>query len=124
MVASFDPPTYEARWEFNSSTGKYERWQAGDTHTDDDGARIAADTVIVQRVQSVAIDELGRRKVDTTGRGDALVFRDGVVIVGEWQKDNRTDRTRFFDRNSEEIALKPGVIWVAVVGRDGDATYE
>jgi len=130
VAVSFAPPWYAAEWRFNSSTGQYERYQYAGTkggwilHRDEDGARIVADTVVVQRMKSVAIDAVGRRRLDTAGSGEALVFRDGVIIEGTWKKASRTARTRFFDASGTEIPLKPGIIWIEVVGLDGEVAYE
>lgn len=120
ITVSFLPPVYEAVWKFNTSTGKYDRYQMNEPHLDDSGDMISADTVIVQRVLSERVDDIGRLHIGTIGAGEALVFRDGYMIQGRWEKDAHDLRTRFVDANSHEpIALKPGKIWIELVPQDG-----
>jgi len=124
LTVSFAPPTYQAVWKFSTSTGRYERWQAGDPHKNENGLLIVADTVIVQRVHTTVLDSVGRLGMETTGSGEAIVFRDGYAIEGMWKKESRTSRTRFYDASDQEISLKAGKIWVEVVNEAGDVKYE
>ena len=55
--------------------------------------------------------------MDTIGTGDAIVFRNGYKIEGEWRKDLREGRTKFYTDQDEEIAFQPGKIWIAVMNR-------
>lgn len=123
ITASFLPPTYEATWTYSTSTNQYERSQTGYAHRDDDGEPIVADTVVVQRVDSEVLDEIGRIAIDTIGSGEAIVFRNGFAIEGEWRKPNESARTRFF-ADGEEVELQAGVIWVEVVNERGSVDYQ
>lgn len=114
VTVAFLSPTYDARWVFNSSTQQYARYQNKQVQQDADGVSITADTVIVQRVKSATIDEIGRKKIDTIGSGEALVFRDGYLIEGRWEKASRKDRTQFYDEKGGIISFKAGKIWIEV----------
>ncbi|MBI4992963.1 MAG: DUF3048 domain-containing protein [Candidatus Magasanikbacteria bacterium] len=122
LVASikitFLTPDYIVDWKFNSSTRKYDRYQGDELQRDTSGKKIKADTLIIQRVKSLVIDEIGRKKIDTVGSGEATVFYDGRIITGTWKKENRTNRTKFYGKNGEEIKLKPGKIWIEIVGTE------
>ncbi|MBI4427035.1 MAG: DUF3048 domain-containing protein [Candidatus Magasanikbacteria bacterium] len=118
LKITFLSPNYIVDWKFNSSTKKYDRYQGDELQRDTSGKKIKADTLIIQRVKSLVIDEIGRKKINTVGSGEAMVFYDGQKIDGIWKKENRNDRTRFYDAIGEEIKLKPGKIWVEVVGGD------
>lgn len=125
ITASFLPPVYEAVWKFNTSTAQYERYQMDEPHRDENGAAIVADTVIIQRVLSTTIDEIGRKRVNTTGPGDAIVFRDGYMTGGFWKKDGPRGRTQFINaQTNEPIALKPGKIWIELVPQDGTLKFK
>ena len=94
-------------------------------HRDENGAPIIADTVIIQRVLSTTIDEIGRKRINTTGPGDVIVFRDGYMIEGFWRKDGARERTQFISAStSEPIALKPGKIWIELVPQDGRLEFK
>ncbi len=115
---SFAPPSYEAEWRYASSTGRYERYQAGRSQRDENGRGIFADTVIVQHTNITVLDEIGRRGIQTAGSGSATVFHDGYEIEGSWEKRSRTGRTRWLDASGNEIPLHAGTIWIEVVGAD------
>ncbi|MBI4995128.1 DUF3048 domain-containing protein [Candidatus Peregrinibacteria bacterium] len=115
IVVFFLSPNYDVEWKYDSSTEKYERWQAGAEHCEADGTLITADTVIVQHVKTKVLDEIGRISMETIGSGVAEVYYDGVEITGTWKKIDRTSRTRFYNELGEEIKLKAGKIWVEVI---------
>ena len=117
IKVSFLSPVYEAIWQFNTSTGKYDRFQMEGAHRDLDGRKIKADTVVVQHVRSKVLDSIGRIAIDTIGEGEVEVYYDGMVFTGTWKKPDRTTRTRFFDESGKEIKLKPGKIWIEVINR-------
>lgn len=117
IVISFLAPSYDVEWKYNSSTQKYERWQAGVEHREADGTLITADTVIVQHVKTQVLDNVGRISMETIGSGLAEVYFDGQKISGAWKKTDRTIRTRFYNELGEEIKLKAGKIWVEVINK-------
>ena len=117
IVVNFLAPNYIIEWEYNSSTQKYERWQAGAEHRDADGTLITADTVIVQHVKTKVIDEIGRISMETIGSGVVEVYFDGQKISGAWKKTDRTSRTMFFNEAGIEVKLKAGNIWVEIINR-------
>ena len=114
---SFLAPSYNVEWKYNSSTQKYERYQANFRHLDSDGAAIVADTVIVQHVNTEVLDEVGRIGMETIGTGLAEVYYDGQKFSGTWKKLDRTSRTKFYNELGEEIKLKAGKIWIEVFNR-------
>jgi hypothetical protein len=63
----------------------------------------------------VVVDNLTRRHIKTVGQGDALVVQDGRIILGRWEKDERTSRLRFYNAEGEEIAMNAGKTWIEVV---------
>jgi len=124
LTVSFFPPVYEAEWKYNTSTRQYERWQMRETHRDEDGEQIVADTIVVQHVRSQVIDAIGRKKITTLGSGKVEIFSKGNYLSGTWHKASRTDRTLFEDEDGEQISLTPGKIWLEVVGQDSSVIYE
>ena len=53
--------------------------------------------------------------MDTTGTGEALIFQDGKVITGTWEKKFKGDRETYYDDQGNEIALNAGQIWIEIV---------
>ena len=108
-------PTYHVIWKYKSNENKYERWQNEQAHTDSTGNFIFARNVIIQFVVTKTIDDIGRKEITLTGKGKALVFRDGESIEGYWQKEEDWHRTRFYDASGQEIQFNRGNIWVEIV---------
>lgn len=120
---TFALPSYVTRWKYNTSTTQFERYQVEGRHKDQNGRQIVADTVIIQSVNSEVIDAIGRKKIRTVGVGEALVFANGKVVEGRWEKKSIEEKTRWLDTDGNEIPLKPGKIWIEVVGHDSEFEY-
>ncbi|MFA6427113.1 MAG: DUF3048 domain-containing protein [Candidatus Magasanikbacteria bacterium] len=119
FTVSFLPPTYEATWKFNSSTDKYERYQSGMPHADQDGTLITADNVVVIYVKTKVLDSIGRIDMETIGEGEAVVFRDGYQIPAQWYKGSKEEKLQLRDVDFHEMIYKPGKTWVEVVNQLG-----
>ena len=124
ITVSFLPPTYQATWKYSSSTRKYARYQIEGRHLDQDGTAIEADTIIVQKVKSVVLDNVGRLKIDTISSGEVIVFQNGHKEEGTWEKETVTGRTKWLDKSGNEIPLKSGKIWIEVVNERGDVSWK
>jgi len=109
-------------WRYNTSTQNYARLLNGEEFLDDKSNQIFADNVIVQFSSISVIDEVGRRKIITTGEGDARILRNGYLVRGTWKKEKSDSRTRFYDRDNQEIILTPGRTWVMVVSKNATLT--
>lgn len=124
ITVSLLPPTYEAVWKFTSSTDQYTRYQLGYPHVDQDGSEIVADTIIVQHVETKVLDGVGRLGMNIIGSGDAIIFRDGYMIEGRWNKEDVYAKTQWLDVDGDTIALKSGKIWIEVVNGRGGVIYK
>ncbi len=107
--------TYHVVWKYKSGENNYERWQNEQPHTDSAGQFITAKNIIIQFARSKDVDDIGRKEITLTGKGKAMVFRDGEAIEGYWQKEEGWHRTRFYDNNGQEIQLNRGNTWVEIV---------
>ncbi len=117
---------YDVRWEYDSTTNEYIRYQGGTKQIDAaNDQEIRAKNVIVQFTdQSFFGDQKGHLKYATVGDGKAKVFLDGKVIDAEWQKQTIRTRTRFFDAESgDEIKFNRGQIWIEIVPTGNEITY-
>ena len=59
----------------------------------------------------------------TTGSGEALIFQDGKVIRGKWQKAKRDARTKFTDEKNKEVEFNRGQIWIETVPIGNEVEY-
>lgn len=106
----------KVEWKYNFAKNVYERWEDGEIQRDESGEIIAAKNVIAQITSILVLDEVGRRQIKTVGAGLAMIYRDGQVIKGTWQRKGLGERTRFFGPDTKEIEFNPGPTWIEVVG--------
>jgi len=64
--------------------------------------------------------------MDTIGSGEAIVFRNGFKVEGQWRKVSRTERTKFYDFDEEghQIELNAGKIWIVVMNRSDGISFK
>jgi hypothetical protein len=79
------------------------------------GSEVRATNILVQSAIIKVLDEEGRLKINTIGSGDAQMVQNGQVVNGFWNKKGMSNRTRFYNKNKEELILLPGKTWVEVV---------
>ncbi len=123
----FSITPYKVKYIYDSTTQTYTRYNGGKLHH-----TIKPSNIIVQYVDTEILDDAGRLRVQTHGTGDALVFRDGKVIEGTWEKDasiNSKDQdisqswTKFFDKSGKEIEMNRGQIWIEIVPNGRPVNY-
>jgi len=120
ITINYSPPAYKIRWEFDSERNEYQRFFNGGADTTREGDEVFVDNVAVVVTDVEVIDGEGRRKVRTTGEGEAWVFQDGREIKGTWKKQSRSQRLRFYDADGFEIPMNEGQTWIQVVEDNGD----
>ncbi len=112
-------PEYTVTWQYDKNANVYRRVINGAAQTDPvTSEQMSPKNVIVQfEVESQANDGYpdGHLLYKTTGIGNALIFQDGKVIHGTWNKKSRTARTVYLDSNGKEVTLNRGQIWIQVV---------
>jgi hypothetical protein len=87
-----------------------------------EGPKVTMDNVIIElhkiNYSKKIVDPVGNPSIeiaDPIGSGDALVFRDGRVFEATWSRKAVTDRVVYETKDGEEIALKEGTTWIALL---------
>lgn len=101
-------------WRYNPEKKNYERILNDEMFADEKNNIITAENVIIQLTSISVLDEVGRKKIQTVGSGEARVYRDGIMVRATWKKENPSARTRFYDKDDVEITLTPGRTWVMI----------
>lgn len=83
-------------------------------HYDGNGSQLNTRNLIVQYAATRVIDSVGRLSIDLNSTGKALIFKDGIVKGGYWEKP-ADDWTKFYGQDGQEIRLNPGKTWIQVV---------
>jgi hypothetical protein len=116
---------YDVVWEYDKPTNAYKRVNGALPHMDlEADTQITAKNIVVQLTKMIGpIDENLHFLYTTIGKGKALIFQDGKVIVGSWEKKSRVGRTVFYGPTGKEIEFVRGPIWIEVLYREEDITY-
>lgn len=118
-------PDYAVIWSYDKEANLYRRAHGQTAQIDPiTNEQLSAKTVVVQLVQERFLnDEEGHLLYTTIGSGKALIFMDGKVIEGKWNKANRTARTKWTDAKGKEIELNRGQIWVETIPAANGVEY-
>lgn len=109
---------YSVEWKYNRENNNYLRFNGGGEHKDKNtDQQITAKNVIIQFTETNLIDS-ERLDIKTMGEGEALIFFNGQYINGKWKKENRGDRTKFYDAAGKEIQFSRGNSWIEIVKQD------
>lgn len=114
-------------FEYDSSTGKYSRFQFGGPQADElTGEQLQCDNILVQYSGYQLYDSNGYLNIDTTSGGSGKYFTRGKCIDIRWEKDSAWGITHYYDSNNQEIQLNRGKTWVEIVLNDevNSVTYQ
>ena len=113
--------------------GKYLRYWYGEPYIDKEtGEQLEFDNILVQKVHSDIMvddetglqDHKGRLTIDMFAGGDALLFTQGEVVKGTWNRSGKDSRTIFKDENGKQFRFTPGKTWVYILDQDKEFSYE
>ncbi|MEO8538774.1 MAG: DUF3048 domain-containing protein [bacterium] len=105
------------QWHWDAASERYLRFQFGGPEVDaDSGAQLAFSTVVVMRVPSSVVDDVGHVVLEQIGSGPVTVFTGGQAFTGTWKKASREARTRFYNAAGDEIVFERGPIFVEAIG--------
>lgn len=118
-------PLYDVSWKYDSSTNTYTRSVGGEVAIDNISKEpFMAKNVVVQFLfERGPVDSEKHMFYKTVGEGDALIFQNGTVTKGTWEKDDILSRTYFYDDAGNEIEFVRGTIWVEGVPDGNDINY-
>jgi hypothetical protein len=109
--------TIEYRW----NKGAWWRFEAGEKFVSATGGQISVPNLLVQQVDvdnsKRIVDPAGNPSpdIDLTGKGKALLFRDGHVTKGIWKVKKEGDTPSFETRSGKRFSFAEGPIWVELV---------
>jgi Protein of unknown function (DUF3048) N-terminal domain/Protein of unknown function (DUF3048) C-terminal domain len=116
-------PVADVSWRYRNNRDLYLRFHGDDLHQLEDGTPVTAATVVVMLVDRKLTSQTDAAGTpvptfDVVGRGDLLVFRNGRVIEGKWERSDEEEPTRFLDRQGDVIPLAPGQVWIELFPTD------
>ena len=123
---------YQVEWNYDQTCNCYKRKNGGSDHTDlNTKQQLSPVTVVVQFMKESRANDgyegnahlLYANKGPQAPTGKALIFMNGKVIKGTWNKANRLAREVFKDEAGQEISFVPGQIWIQTVPEGSSVTY-
>lgn len=122
VTINWSTPSYQVRYVYDRTTNTYRRFHGEAPHLMANGMQIAPKNVAIARVRTSLFDEL-RVNIETSGEGEAVVFRDGRATPGTWKKASADERLRFYDSAGQELSFTAGQTWVEAVPLQLNVTY-
>lgn len=108
---------YDATWTYDKTSNNYFREIGGDIDIDQEtDTQVTAKNIVIQQVNmKLSGDNDSRVIITTIGEGEAVILQDGKIINGTWKKASRTDRTKYYDSQGNQIQFNRGRIWIAAI---------
>ncbi len=121
-------PGYDIEWNYDAAANAYKRKNAGEAHIDLDNKKQLSPKVVIVQFEKEANANDGypgnvHLLYGTTGSGKALFFQDGKVTEGKWTKASRTSRSKYVDKNGNEMSFDRGQIWIQTVPEGSKVNY-
>ncbi|MBI2063748.1 MAG: DUF3048 domain-containing protein [Candidatus Yanofskybacteria bacterium] len=108
---------FQVNWKYNKETDSYLRSRAGKLEIDKNtGKQVEAKNIVIMKTTWSPINK-DYIRVKTVGSGGLLVYKNGKVVTGTWEKSNDHAKLFFYDQNHKEIPFVPGSIWVEIDAR-------
>lgn len=119
---------YGVVWKYDRANNVYKRENGGEPHIDLNTKKqlTGKNIIVIFADESVANDgyDAGQHLLyDVIGTGDALIFQNGDVIKGSWNKKDATDRMTFTDEDGKDVELVRGKIWVEILPTGNKVNY-
>lgn len=116
-------PLADVSWKYRNNKDLYLRFHDDTLHVLEDGSAATAANIVVmlvEREDTRITDSAGNPvpNFDLIGKGDLLVFRNGKVVEGTWDRESEDDVTTLLDKQGDEIPLAPGQTWVELFPTD------
>ncbi|MDB5178742.1 MAG: uncharacterized protein JWN01_685 [Patescibacteria group bacterium] len=110
---------YQVDYKYDPATNDYARSLSGAPHVDrNTGAQIHVKNIVVEMMPtSYGTTRIGEQTVimQTVGKGQGWVLRDGDAIPVTWQKDSRNVRTKLIGADGKDVPLDAGNTWYSIV---------
>ncbi len=115
---NFSHPEFAVHYEYDRQINQYNRFIAGKPDIDaGNNQQVSPKNIIMQYVSisKIAGDIKGRMQANLMGSGKAIIFQDGIVSQGTWQRSSVSSLTHYFDANGNEVKLNRGQTWIELV---------
>jgi hypothetical protein len=124
-IVNIDYSTNKNSYVYDQLSGLYARSISGEPHIDiNTQSQVQAANILVQRVRSKVLDNVGRLEINLVGEGEALLFTSGTVQEGAWKRASLDEQTYFCGADGQEWRLSPGQTWIQLCDGITKVSYE
>lgn len=120
VTIGFKEIDYDVAWQYQSASNAYLRYNAGQPHMDAlTNTQLTAKNIAVMFTQTSSIPGGGLvLDINVMGTGRLILYRDGGVVEGTWEKSAVTSPVRFLGADGTELKLNRGQSWLEIVPTD------
>ncbi|WAA12601.1 DUF3048 domain-containing protein [Fervidibacillus halotolerans] len=113
ITIDYSNHSFSVRYEYDPTSKTYRRYSADELTTDyDTGKEVKIANIFIVEMEHTIIDQEGRRAIDLTSGGKALLLQRGKLIQVEWKN---VDGRIIPVSSNEEVSLISGKTWINVV---------
>lgn len=115
-------PAARFTFAWSQQQEKWMIWQDGKKDMAAEGGQLGAPTIVIQYTKTVRSQFHDKNDsytplVHTTGKGKAIVLRDGKAFKANWERESEEGGTTFTTESGEPMNFAPGQVWVALASR-------
>lgn len=114
-------------WSYDKTNNSYKRTNGGSPHIDKNSGKqlTAKNIIVIFTKESPANDgyEGGHLLYRTIGTGDALIFKNGKVIKGEWARTDTVENFKITDESGAEAGIVRGPVFVEILPIGNKVNY-
>lgn len=119
---------YNSQFVYDGASNSYKRSEGGAPQVDaNTNAQLAPSVVVALIVPLSAGSKTAQggaySNYNPLGSGQAYIFQDGGVTVGNWHKATNTSQITFTDQAGAAIKLNPGQTWMTALASSNKVTY-
>lgn len=112
-------PAARFTFRWSEAQGRWLIWQDGKKNMAAEGGQLGAPTIVVQYAKTTRSqfhDFTGSYTplIKTTGKGRAVVLRDGMAYKARWSRPSEQDGTTFTTETGEPMPFARGQVWVVL----------
>ncbi|MBB5784123.1 DUF3048 domain-containing protein [Nonomuraea jabiensis] len=124
-----DKKSYTVKWPaarftfaWSAEKEQWLIWQDGKKDMAAEGGQLGAPTIVIQYTKTERSEFHDKNQsytplVHTTGKGKAIVLRDGKAYKANWERESEDTGTTFTTESGEPMNFAPGQVWVALASR-------
>lgn len=115
----FSSAIFSVTFRYDQQTNAYQRFLAGTAHTD----AVTNKQITVKNVVVLKLKGTDSNSLQVIGTGEALVFKDGIVVKARWKQTSANTRLEIVDEQGNQVAWNKGDTWIAGIPTSGSVTY-